>query len=261
MQLTPKDVEAMSYPDFVGFIGQKNTPPGGSKTIEKWIKFGEICKESHLLDLACSTGFSSRSVVKRISCTSKGLDLSKAAIETAIRESQEEGYGENVQFFVGDACYLPFADKEFSHILAGSTFGFIQNRQKALAECRRVLKASGRLCIGNFYYTGKPEESLLDKVAEAVGFRPESKWSHKWWDEFFNTEFTFQKEENEPLSTIQPSEVSELVRIFIYETSSILKTASIEVKDACFKKLYGIRLILNEHRKYQGLSVSIWTPK
>lgn len=261
MQMTLKEIEAMSYPDFVGFIGQKNTPPGGSKTVEKWIKQAEISEKSHLLDLACSTGFSSRSTVKQVGCTSKGLDISKVAIETAIRESREEGYGDKVQFFVGDACYLPFSDKEFSHVLAGSTFGFIQDRANALAECRRVLKSSGHLCIGNFYYTEIPSENLLDTVSGVVGFRPESKWSHKWWSDFFSSEFDLQKEENEPLPVIQPKEIADLVRKFIYETSPVLKTASKEIQDACFRRLYEIRLILNEHRRLQGLNISIWVPK
>ena len=55
------DITAMKYAEFVSFLGI-NTPPGGVDTVQYWIKHAEIDSSSELLDLACNTGFSSRTI-------------------------------------------------------------------------------------------------------------------------------------------------------------------------------------------------------
>lgn len=64
-ELTEEVILNMNYPDFVALMQQDNTPPGAEYTIDYWIKHGCINKKSHLLDLACSTGFSSRECFKK----------------------------------------------------------------------------------------------------------------------------------------------------------------------------------------------------
>ena len=63
--MKPQNVEQiwqMAYPDFVAFIDQDNTPPGGEATVAWWIERAGIDADSHVLDLACNTGFSSRTI-------------------------------------------------------------------------------------------------------------------------------------------------------------------------------------------------------
>src|SRR5689334_171025 len=73
------------YPDFVAFISQANTPGRGHRTINDWIEHGEIQESSYLLDVACSTGFSSRSICRATRCSAVGIDISPSAISEAER--------------------------------------------------------------------------------------------------------------------------------------------------------------------------------
>ena len=260
MNLPLSQIKNMPYADFVGLMGQHNTPPGASKTIERWIRLGKISNDSKVLDLACNTGFSSRSVVKAVGCEAKGIDVSKPSIEMAGMLAVNDGIASRVEYAVGDASLIPFMDRQFSHILAGTTFGFIQNRHQALKECWRVLSNEGLLCIATFYYDRTPPEKILDRVASAVGFRPSGDWDYDWWRIFFETQFTLVEEEDDVLSVLQEDEVTESVRRFIYSTSLPLKETSEEIKQGCFEKLRDIRLVLNEHRQYQRFNVSIWKP-
>jgi SAM-dependent methyltransferase len=187
--------------------------------------------------------------------------MSAPAIETANRETSSEGLSDRISFQVGDASELPFKPKEFTHVLAGSTFGFILSREKALAECARVLTQEGRLCIGNFYYDKPPPADLLAQVSRTVGFSPSSDWNYNWWNSFFSLNFVLETEINDELPVLSQEAIEESVRSFIYDYSVPLRQESEKIKQAAFERLLADRRVLNEHRNYQRLNVSIWKKK
>ena len=104
-----REVWDLTYPDFVGAIGQENCPPGAMNAVNAWIERGEINAHSHVLDLACSTGFSSRRLAKLAHCTSEGVDLSEIAIQNGRVLAKKDGVADKTNYQVGDACNLPYA--------------------------------------------------------------------------------------------------------------------------------------------------------
>ncbi len=59
-EITPEFIKQLSYTDFVGFINQWNVLPGSYSTLSKWAIYSRMNKNSRLLEVACTTGFSSR---------------------------------------------------------------------------------------------------------------------------------------------------------------------------------------------------------
>ncbi len=256
--IIPEDIDKMTYPDFVAFLGQKNTPPGGLHSVKRWIDLAGISKQSRVLDLACSNGFSSREAAKMTQCSGIGIDISGAAISVAIQEAEQAGLSHLLHYQVGDAANLSFQDQFFSHILGGCNFSFIENREQALFHCRRTLQLDGKLCVANFYYTQPPSEILLDSVQESIGFRPQAFWNYDWWNQFFTHEFSLIKEEIKALPVTDEGTLKTEIQCFVFDKSPYLHDASLEIKKACAEKLFKIRRILNEHRRYQNFSISIW---
>lgn len=250
-------IKRLSYPDFVGFLGQKNSPPGGMTTLKKWVDFAKISPSSYLLDLACSSGFSSRNIIQSVQCRAEGIDVSASSIEMAQKEAQQAHIDQFVTYQVADACFLPFDSTQFSHILGGCNFAFISDRERSLRECQRVLIPEGKLCIANFFYVVKPPEDLLDQVNEMIGFRPFSEWDYDWWNSFFGRHFFLEKEEITPLPVQSHEQLRQNVRYAI-NSSATLSQYEEEVREACFERLFNIRKVLNQHRKYQKFSLSIW---
>lgn len=258
MLSTVEAIKHLNYPDFVAYIGQKNTPPGGLFTIRRWVEMAGIQSCSHLLDLACSTGFSSRNCVKLTGSTAEGIDISTKAVQIANEEATFEILDERLHYVAGDATKMPFADSSFTHILGGCNFAFIQDRNKALAECDRVLQPKGKLCIANFYYDKEPDIEILHLVKRAVGFRPEPYWTHEWWGAFFTQKFTCIAEEHYDLPVVDEVKLEEQVQDFIYNHSETLKHKADDIKESCFNKLFEIRKVLNRHRRFQKSNISIW---
>ena len=259
-QISKKDIEELNYPDFVAFINQKNTPPGGEITTTAWTENGCINKDSHILDLACTTGFSSRTISLSTGCSADGIDISSKAIKGAQQEAETNKLN-RLSYQVADACNLPFKENTFTHVLGGCNFSFIQDREAALGECARTLRTKGILCISSFYYTKEPPEELLEEVYQAIGFKPNPEWTAAYWDKLFSKQFHKMWEEHYELPTYDKTMVEKLIKQQIYTPELREKIKDSDILDACYAKLLRIRSTLNKHRDYQGFCIQTWTKK
>ncbi|MFC0863940.1 class I SAM-dependent methyltransferase [Sphaerimonospora cavernae] len=244
-----------SYPDFVAFLGQHNTPPGAFRTIDEWVRMASIDGRSRVLDLACSTGYSGRTVHELTGARVCGIDISPEAVAQACRYAEGDP---SLEYQVADAADLPLPDGSFSHVLGGCNFGFIERRDQALDEVHRVLRPNGRLCVAAFYYREPPPEELLDRVADAVGFRPSRDRDRRFWNAFFSRRFELVAEILHETPPLGARKVTRAVRRSVYGRVPALVGASGPVRDACYHRLRQTRLVLDEHRAYQALMVGVW---
>jgi SAM-dependent methyltransferase len=99
---TPDLIKKTSYPALVGYLRQENSPSWREKTIRYWINKGSIEEKSSILDLACSTGYSSRNAAKLTGCSGIGIDVEVCAIESAKNMAARDGVP-HLQFENGDA--------------------------------------------------------------------------------------------------------------------------------------------------------------
>jgi SAM-dependent methyltransferase len=92
------------------------------------------------LDVGCGTGVFSELVVETcVPAAVCAVDPSSAQIEHARRQP----VAGRVDFRVGDAQALPFADGTFDVVAAALVVNFIPDRPRALREMRRVARAGG----------------------------------------------------------------------------------------------------------------------
>lgn len=255
--LSGDDVKRMSYPDFVAFLEQDNSPPGGVPTIDRWIQQAGIAAHSRVLDLACSTGFSGRTIATNAKCAVSGIDMSAAAIVDACRKSGAAGL-DQADFIVGDATALPYPNSRFDVAVAGSCFGFIQPREVALDEVHRVLVSGGRLCIANFTYHTPPPEQALDQVAAHAGFRPEAHWTREYWNTFFGRRFVLAHEDTIRLKPFSDQEVICHVARFVKQHKGRLASVDANIQNAAFQRLLRDRLVFNDHYRFQMRNIQVW---
>lgn len=245
----------MHYADLIGRLAVENLPCGGVQTVRYWVHSGGIDASSHVLDLACSTGFSIRTVSQWTGCTGCGLEISDEAVQSA--RGMMRRSGADLEIIRGDAECLPFDVGQFSHILAGSVFGFFRRPDSALRECARVLRPLGKLCTSTFFYHSSPPNSLLDKVERAAGFRPRTSWTKAYWAKFYSQEFELVASEDVELAPLDPADILSGCVELLGASSQACHYRESELAELVVD-LFGRRVIFNEHSKYQSCVRAVW---
>lgn len=253
-------IDQLNYPDFVAQIGQENVPPGGAHTVDWWMAQTDIRSQDHVLDLACTTGFSGRRAHRRTQCAVTGIDLSKAAVIEAAHRAATEFPAGQFSYHACDASDLPLLDRTFSHVLAGCNFAFIQTREVALREVCRTMRTGGKILASNYFYKTPPTTAILDDVERVIGWRPDPSWDHSFWNQFFSKHCVLIGEKITDLAMLDEAEIYNAI---LNEVTSSPKIQAFSPADRklIFDRLCEVRLVLNRHRAFQSIALQVWEMK
>jgi SAM-dependent methyltransferase len=251
-------IARLTYPEFVAFMGQENTPPLGAETVRAWVEMARIDADAHVLDYACSTGFSSRTLVRLTGCRVTGIDLCSAAIEVATQFSVRDKVSHRSAYYCADGHRLPFNADHFTHVVAGACLGFVTDKPLAVREIARVLQPGGKLCVSTFYYPNGVAAEVLDRVEASVGFRPSSEWNYDYWRGLFAPGFELVSERHHDLPVLPARAVRDAAAHFVKYECLATRESDETVQLAVLRRLLVDRLVFNEHRAYQALTTQVW---
>ena len=97
-----------------------------------------------ILDLSTGTGWTSRSVARR-GARVTGVDIAADLIAAAQSTAKEEALA--IEYRIGDAESLPFADGEFDAVISTCGVMFASRPESAAAELARVCRKGGRIAL------------------------------------------------------------------------------------------------------------------
>src|SRR5262245_43448917 len=98
---------------------------------------------TNILDLGCGTGRFSNSLADQFCSDVVGIDHSTKML----REARNRGGSERVSYVAGTAEALPLPDGSIDLVFLSMVFHHFNNLDSAIQECRRVLRAGGRVCL------------------------------------------------------------------------------------------------------------------
>ncbi len=97
-----------------------------------------------ILDLATGTGWTSRLVARR-GANVIGVDIARDLIAAARERAKVEDL--NIQYELGDAENLPFADGQFDAVISTCGIMFASRSEAAASELARVTRRGGRVAF------------------------------------------------------------------------------------------------------------------
>ncbi|MBX6328779.1 MAG: class I SAM-dependent methyltransferase [Pseudolabrys sp.] len=100
-----------------------------------------------LLDIGCGIGGAARYFAQSVGCRTTGIDLTPEFVETARALTAHLGLAERVEFRVGSALELPFADASFDAATLLHVGMNIADKKRLAANVHRVLKRNGQFGI------------------------------------------------------------------------------------------------------------------
>ena len=115
---------------------------------------------TRLLDVACGPGLVSEQAAAR-GATPTGLDFAPAMVAAARSRCPD------LEFVVGDAQALPFADEAFESVTMNFGILHLSEPERALAEARRVLVPDGRFAFTAWVADGNAVAQIVDAAVEA----------------------------------------------------------------------------------------------
>ncbi len=140
----------MDYPTFVAMVNQTNVPPGAYMTLNAWALHGRVDAASCVLEVACTTGFSSRELARATGCSAFGFDRSADAVALAQYNYRRIDPALRLDYVQADG--LTFSTSQtFSHIVVGAALGFFPDPQAMARRLVGFLEDGGYVLAAPFW--------------------------------------------------------------------------------------------------------------
>ncbi|MEV6506750.1 class I SAM-dependent methyltransferase [Streptomyces sp. NPDC051642] len=156
------DVRDASYPDFVAMVNQTNVMPGAYATLNEWAAFGRVDASSSVLEVACTTGFSSRELARITGCRAVGFDLSDDSVRLARYNHRTSAPGLDLEYFTADGATAT-VENTFTHVVVGAALGFFPDPPAMARQLAGFLTDGGHLLASPFW-----SDEPLPAEAESV---------------------------------------------------------------------------------------------
>lgn len=246
-------IRRMPYVDLMAFIGEINRPPGGKDSVRQLVQNCFINENSKVLDVGCNTGYCSFEVCHLAKCHVMGIDISPEMIHAAKEFKKSDPMGNLVEFEVADGIKIPFTQNSFDVVLSGGSTAFIDNKQAAIKEYKRVLKPWGFLADINFFYARPVPKKVINDLNALMGIKIQ-KWDENYWLELYETcgleKYFIYKNVAE---AVIDKEIKEYC-LKMVESKNLGKDS----KKVLFERLLPIMRLFNKNNKYLNYGVFIF---
>ena len=142
---------------------------GGRKATRELMESCKIDKSSYVLDIGSGVGITACLIAKEYGCRVTGIDLSDIMVKRARERAERKGVEDKVEFQTADAENLPFADNIFDAVVSESVNAFMNDKQKAVNEYKRVLKPGGYAGFNEVTWVETAPEDLESYLHLALG--------------------------------------------------------------------------------------------
>ena len=251
-KITPQQIKRMPYVEFMAFLDEINRPPGGKDSIRKMVQNCFLSSTSKVLDVGCNTGYCTFEVAHLAKCKVIGIDISSEMIRAAGKMREADPLKGLVGFKVGDGMNLPFADNSFDLAFSGGSTAFIDDKQKAIEEYKRVVKPWGFVADINFFYKKNPPQDLIRRLNNLMGTKIEP-WGRDYWLNIYkkcDLENYFVCEGD--MKQVSRKEVEQYCLVMADQKKLPESTRKVLVD-----KLMGIMTLFNENHRYLAYAVFI----
>ncbi len=252
--MTVNEIKNMTYTQFVAYIDQWNVPPGALDTINQWAVFGHVNQNSNLLEIACTTGLSSREIARITGCSSTGIDICEESIKSAKMNAEIYGRGLNLKYLSGDACEFT-TEERFSHIIIGASLGFFKEPKKMLDRITSFFGESGYLLASPYYSCGEMPDELKRDCQRVIGITPTTMSYDIVRDIYADFEVAYEKRCSIVLET--KGQMEKYTYDSVQRTCELRGITDDSVKKAMYDRLYEIKDVSNELHRYQAYSVLV----
>lgn len=111
---------------------------------EMTMSLTDVIPGMYVADIGCGTGLYTKELCQ-MGAKVVGVDISPEMLEIAAQKTRN--YTDSVEFVIGDASALPFADNCFDRVFSITAMEFFEKPQPCLHEMYRILRPGGHMIV------------------------------------------------------------------------------------------------------------------
>lgn len=235
-------INGCSYTDFVALVNQTNVMPGAYCTLQKWKQFGNIDKSSRLLEVACTTGFSSRELAIATGCSAFGFDISEDSVTVANYNKSIYAPDKNIRYVQANGDLFE-TDEKFTHVVVGSALGFFKDPAAMCKKCVSFLVDGGMILATAFYADGELSKEEQDVRKRVFGITSPMNTFKQETQMYKGLRLIYrEKMDIEPETD---AEIQHYCESTINRIKLIANVNDITVLDAMYARLYKVKIATN----------------
>jgi len=163
----------------VGF--RKHFHLGGFEATRELVELCHIDRNEHVLDIGCGSGRTACYIARKYGCKVVGVDLLQGMVNRSNERARREGVRDRVEFRLGDAQELPFANELFDVVVGEFITGLLEDKHRGIQEYLRVVKTGGTIGLNEATWIKTPPPAeLVEYLSKVFGVRGEILDSDGW---------------------------------------------------------------------------------
>lgn len=252
--LKAEEIKKMNYNELISIVRETNRPPGGINSLIEVAKNTFMNKETKVLEVGTSTGFTALELARLVECKITAIDINELSIKECKERAKILGL-KNIDFQIGNAEELSFSNNSFDIVFCGNVTSIVNNREKALAEYSRVLKNGGYLIAIPMYYIKNPPEELVEDVSNAIRVNIKIHDKKYWIDMFKNDNLEILKEIDYKFDYIEDNKIKEFVdKILLREHLNLMHK---DTREALNERYTNFIKLFRENLSHMGYTILI----
>ncbi len=253
-KISKTDIKKMNYNELISIVKETNRPPGGISSILEIVQNTFLNKNSRVLEIGTSTGFTSLELARLTGCNITAIDINEISINECKERAKKLGL-KNIDFQICDAESLNFPDEYYDMVFCGNVTSIVNDRKKAFSEYARVLKNGGYLIAIPMYYVKEPPTKLIKEVSEAIRVNIVMHDKEYWINFFRDENFELIKDVDYLFDSISDTRIDEYI-------SNILKRPHLnelvpEARNELNKKYGEYIRLFRDNLAHMGYTISI----
>jgi len=129
-----------------------------------------VAPHHHVLDVCSGMGGPARYLAHRIGCRVTGLDLTESRYRSAIRLTERVNLDHLVDFRLGNALDMPFAEASFDIVIGQEAWCHVPDKPRLIAECARVVKPGGTIAFTDILRQALLQPEELERLQGGMAF-------------------------------------------------------------------------------------------
>ncbi|HVE70508.1 MAG TPA: class I SAM-dependent methyltransferase [Thermoanaerobaculia bacterium] len=256
-RLTADDVDRLSYPELVALVRETNRCPGGKRTINRIARLTLLDRESRVLEVGCTTGFTSIELAAISRARILGVDVIPAAVAEAERRRRAlpASMAERIEFRVADLFDLLGRIEPVDLVVVGGATTFMQRKQDAVQAYQLLLRPYGFLSVTTLFYRSEPPQDIVQRVGNIIGTRIDVKLAPDWLDLFTSTGLELYHCERHELDARPPEVIDAYVRYMLMQPH--LNGLCAEARAALHGRWLEAMTAFNENHRYLGYLLAL----